>query len=54
MKKILENDVTDWGVYWTYDHDNFGKIEGRELVEGGKTKPVTEENKAEYVQTYCY
>lgn len=55
MKKILESkNVNEWGIYWNYTVDNFGKFEERELVEGGKTKLVTEENKVEYVQTYCY
>ncbi|CAD8063012.1 unnamed protein product [Paramecium sonneborni] len=54
MKKILDENVTDWGIYWTYTVDNFGKLEERELVEGGKQKQVTEDNKFDYVQTYCY
>lgn len=41
MKKILENDITDWGLYWTYNVDNFGRVEERELIEGGKSKLVT-------------
>ena len=45
MKKILENDVTHWGLMWTYNVDNFGTVEERELVPGGKNKPVTEDNK---------
>jgi len=49
MKKILENDVTHWGLNWTYTVENFGNIEERELVPGGRNKPVTEENKFEYV-----
>jgi E3 ubiquitin-protein ligase HUWE1 len=24
MKKILENDVTDWGITWTYTVELFG------------------------------
>lgn len=54
MVKILKNDVTDWGIYWVQTVDNFGKLEERELVEGGKMKLVTEENKEEYVRAYCY
>ena len=45
MKNILEKDVTDWGITWTYTVENFGTIEERELIEGGKNKLVLEENK---------
>lgn len=54
MKKILEENVNNWEIYWTYNVDNFGKLEERELIEGGKAKLVTEENKKDYVYAYCY
>ena len=54
MKKILENDVSDWGICWTYTVELFGQVEEKELVPGGKLKQVTEENKHQYVQAYCY
>lgn len=41
-------------IYFRYNVETFGIQEERELIPGGKNMPVTQENKAEYVQTYCY
>jgi E3 ubiquitin-protein ligase HUWE1 len=38
----------------SYNVDDFGNTEEKELKENGKNIPVTQENKLEYVQTYCY
>jgi E3 ubiquitin-protein ligase HUWE1 len=46
--------VSEWGINWTYSVELFGQVEERELVQGGKNKLVTEENKQEYVKMYCY
>ncbi len=54
LKWILENDVTDFGVFFSYQADNFGKLEERELKEGGSKIAVTNENKEEYVKLVCY
>lgn len=54
LKWILENDVTDFNLVFSYQADNFGKLEERELKEGGSKMPVTNENKKEYVQLVCY
>lgn len=54
LKWILENDVTDFGFFFSYQADNFGKVEERELKEGGSKIPVTNENKEEYVKLVCY
>ena len=38
MKKILENDVTEWGIMWTYTIENFGSLEEKDLIADGKNK----------------
>lgn len=47
-KWALENDITDHEMYFCIDTDHFGKIEHRELIEGGVDVKVTNENKLEY------
>jgi hypothetical protein len=54
LKWILENDVTDFGICFSYQADNFGSVEERELIEGGSKIAVTNENKKEYVKLVCY
>jgi hypothetical protein len=54
LKWILENDVTDFGIVFSYQADNFGSLEERELIEGGSKIAVTNENKKEYVKLVCY
>ena len=53
LKWILENDVSDLGAFFSYQADNFGHKEERELIEGGSEIPVTNENKHEYVRLVC-
>lgn len=47
-KWALENDITDHEMYFCVDTDHFGKIEHRDLIEGGVDVKVTNENKLEY------
>ncbi|XP_065053634.1 E3 ubiquitin-protein ligase HECW2-like isoform X2 [Rhopilema esculentum] len=47
---ILENDITDvLDMYFTTDEIVFDQVTERELKPGGKSIPVTDENKKEYV-----
>ena len=39
---------------FSFERDNFGKIEVHDLVENGRNIPVTNENKKEYVEKICY
>jgi hypothetical protein len=52
LKWILENDTeeADLDLAFCADIDNFGEMEVVELKPNGKNIPVTEANKAEYVQ----
>ncbi|XP_052242685.1 E3 ubiquitin-protein ligase HACE1-like isoform X2 [Dreissena polymorpha] len=52
LQWILDHDITDLGLDLTFsvETDVFGVMEEVELTPGGSTLPVTEENKAEYVQ----
>ncbi|PAA78814.1 hypothetical protein BOX15_Mlig011885g1 [Macrostomum lignano] len=50
---ILNNDIT--GVLehtFSVEHQSFGAMEVHELIPGGKSVPVTQDNKREYVQLY--
>jgi hypothetical protein len=47
-KWSLENDIEEHGLYFCIDQDNFGKIEHKELIEGGVDIKVTNENKLDY------
>jgi len=50
LRWILENDPEDLDLTFSAEIDDFGTMKVVELKEGGKTIPVTEENKHEYVQ----
>lgn len=54
LKWVLENDVTDFGIVFSYQADNLGALQERELIEGGSKIPVTNENKKEYIKLVCY
>ena len=56
LKQLLNYPVEDLGLDLTFtmDRDNFGKIESVELVPGGANIPVTDVNKAQYVQLVCH
>ena len=49
---LRDNDVEESGLdlYFCADMEILGKIQTHELKEGGKDIPVTEENKAEYIE----
>ena len=54
LKWILEHDVT--GVIddhtFSIEHNSFGKTHEHELIPGGKSIKVTEDNKSQYVDLY--
>lgn len=50
LKWILENDVNDLEMDFSYQHEVFGKKQIWELKQNGKNIAVTNENKAEYVR----
>ena len=54
LKWILENDISPFELTFSYESDNFGKIEIVDLIPNGRNIPVTEENKLDYVQKICY
>jgi len=54
LKWILENDISLFELTFSYESDNFGKIEIVDLLPNGRNIPVTEENKLDYVQKICY
>jgi len=54
MKWCLENDVDCLMTTFVAETDYFGKPLEVELIEGGKTIPVTNQNKREYVEKLCY
>ena len=39
---------------FSFERDNFGKIEVHDLIENGRNISVTNENKKEYVEKICY
>lgn len=49
LKWIVENNVKDLELTFSYEDDQFGKIGIKELCKDGKNIPVTEDNKLEYV-----
>lgn len=50
----MDNDVTGWDLNWSYDYEEFGVRKHKDLIENGSKLEVTEQNKKEYVQAYCY
>ena len=55
LKYILENPIEYLGYdqNFTAELDNFGQMQTVELVEGGKDKLVTDQNKQEFVDLVC-
>jgi E3 ubiquitin-protein ligase HUWE1 len=53
LKWILENDVDDLDMDFSYQQDIFGKKEIKELKPNGRNIAVTNENKAEYIRLIC-
>lgn len=54
LKWCLENDVSCLMTTFVVEQDFFGKAEEIELVEGGKTIQVTNDNKHSYVEKLTY
>lgn len=56
LKWILENSpIQDYlELNFTYESDNFGEIQTKELLPGGTSRLVTDDNKLEYVQLISY
>jgi len=52
LKWLLENDINDKDLelFFTYDHQLFGKVDQIELKPNGFKIPVSNENKEEYVR----
>lgn len=50
LKWTLNNDVTHLGMTFSKDYSSFGEMKAIELIPGGHSIAVTEENKKEYVQ----
>lgn len=47
---VLENDITNFEMTFSYESDEFGFMVTKELIPNGQNILVTEENKKEYVK----
>ena len=54
MVWCLKNDITSLGQYFNVEQEFFGKTEDIELIPGGKSILVTNENKFQYVEKLTY
>ena len=54
MKWWLQNDVDDLGQYFCVTRDYFGRYEEISLIENGSNIPVTNVNKADYVEKFSF
>lgn len=52
--KRYDGDVGDLGLTLSYDEDVMGQIVCHELIPGGKTMPVTNENKISYIHLMAH
>lgn len=52
--KRYDGDVADLGLTLSYDEDVMGQLVCHELVPGGKTIPVTDENKISYIHLMAH
>ncbi|CAO2629163.1 Ubiquitin-protein ligase E3B [Lemmus lemmus] len=52
--KRYDGDITDLGLTLSYDEDVMGQLVCHELVPGGKTVPVTDENKISYIHLMAH
>lgn len=50
LKKTIEADVTNFGLYFAISKSFFGKHETIDLKEDGQNIEVTNENKNEYIE----
>eukprot|EP00828_Plagiopyla_frontata_P016612 TRINITY_DN2178_c0_g1_i2.p1 TRINITY_DN2178_c0_g1~~TRINITY_DN2178_c0_g1_i2.p1 ORF type:complete len:678 (+),score=133.34 TRINITY_DN2178_c0_g1_i2:1511-3544(+) len=51
---ILENDISQLGLNFSIDVDNFGLTKTVDLIPNGSNTPVTEINKKQYIQEICW
>uniref|UniRef100_W5MA15 Ubiquitin-protein ligase E3B n=1 Tax=Lepisosteus oculatus TaxID=7918 RepID=W5MA15_LEPOC len=54
IKKRYDGDVSDLGLTLSYDEDVMGQLVCHELIPGGKTIPVTNENKISYIHLMAH
>ncbi|XP_030677202.1 ubiquitin-protein ligase E3B isoform X3 [Nomascus leucogenys] len=52
--KRYDGDITDLGLTLSYDEDVMGQLVCHELIPGGKTIPVTNENKISYIHLMAH
>lgn len=52
IEKVATQDVTDWGLTFSLDVEDFGVTNTIELVKGGGDIEVDEENKHEYMRYF--
>lgn len=52
--KRYDGDIADLGLTLSYDEDVMGQLVCHELVPGGKTIPVTDENKISYIHLMAH
>ncbi|KAG5840356.1 hypothetical protein ANANG_G00187940 [Anguilla anguilla] len=52
--KRYDGDVSDLGLTLSYDEDVMGQLVCHELIPGGKTMPVTNENKISYIHLMAH
>ena len=53
LQWILDNDIDDIGLDFTYETEVLGQIVTKELVPNGKNIPLNNSNKKEYVKKLC-
>jgi len=53
LQWMLENDIDDIGLDFTYETEVLGQIITKELVPDGKNIPLNNSNKKEYVRRVC-
>ena len=54
LRWLLDNDVSKLGQYFCVTRDYFGRYEEIELKPNGLNTPVTNDNKAEYVEKFTF
>ena len=54
LKWILENDIKDLDLTFSYELEKLGRLEIIDLIKNGRNIQVAEDNKHDYVQKICY
>lgn len=57
LKYLLEINLSDSDLheyYFAFEEEEFGKMDVKELIPGGKSIRVTEDNKMEYIKLLCH